>query len=197
MTQLSALRPKIGSLLLQRASVVAAVDASGVWRSCPCMSEDGRGCATTETMPLTIENSDGRVLISLALPSVEVLLVQLLLLVVVYLLHKGVSVLQEGLEVLKRLSENLPKPALGGPAPSGAPSPAGAREAPRLLHTSTLQFEACMIEQHGEPDVDLAAFISACRAFCPVVQTIGPFTLISIREVHSNMHKVTPNHPHD
>jgi len=57
----------------------------------------------------------------------------------------------------------------------------------RPLHISAGHFRKCLT---GDDDVDVALFIAACQNYCKVLALIGPFTLLSIREVHSNMKKI-------
>jgi hypothetical protein len=57
----------------------------------------------------------------------------------------------------------------------------------RPLKVSAGHFAKCLV---GAADVDVALFIAACENYCKVLTLIGPFTLLSIREVHSNMKKI-------
>lgn len=58
----------------------------------------------------------------------------------------------------------------------------------RQLKMSAGHFAKCLV---GAADVDVALFIAACEHLaCKVLPLIGPFTLLSIREVHSNMKKI-------
>ena len=57
----------------------------------------------------------------------------------------------------------------------------------RLLRDSARLFAATLL---GDDDVDVASFMKACRQFTIVLESLGPFTMIAAREVHSNMTKV-------
>ena len=57
----------------------------------------------------------------------------------------------------------------------------------RPLKVSAGHFAKCL---SGDSDVDVALFIAACQKYCKVLTLIGPFTLLSIREVNSNMKKI-------
>ncbi len=55
-----------------------------------------------------------------------------------------------------------------------------------MLRFSAQSFAECMLD---EDDVDVPRFIAACRGYVDVLHRLGPFTMISIREVQSNMVK--------
>jgi len=57
----------------------------------------------------------------------------------------------------------------------------------RPLRISAGHFGKCL---SGDADVDVALFIAACQNYCKVLALIGPFTLLSTREVISNMKKI-------
>jgi hypothetical protein len=58
----------------------------------------------------------------------------------------------------------------------------------RPIKTSASHFAKCLL---SEADVDVALFIAACEHLASkVLPLVGPFTLLSIREVHSNMKKI-------
>ena len=48
-------------------------------------------------------------------------------------------------------------------------------------------FAECLLD---ERDVDVSKFITACRHFGTVLEKAGPFTMLSIRETHSNIAKI-------
>jgi len=80
----------------------------------------------------------------------------------------------------------------------GAPSPRasfGPGDTPQMAISERqrpLQLSAQLFEQalHGEEDVLVPAFIAACRNYCNVLNIIGPFTMLTVKEVHSNMAKI-------
>ena len=80
----------------------------------------------------------------------------------------------------------------GSTGPSRPPSLSNAE---RPLEVSAAQFRDALL---GSDDVAVPRFMRACRAYADcVLQRMGPFTLLSIREVHSNMRKVQLTHDID
>ena len=57
----------------------------------------------------------------------------------------------------------------------------------RPIMVSAEAFEKCLL---GEDDVQVPLFMAACKCYCNVLNIIGPFTLITVREVHANMAKI-------
>lgn len=57
----------------------------------------------------------------------------------------------------------------------------------RFLRNSAQYFAECLLD---ERDVDVSKFITACRHFGTVLEKAGPFTMLSIRETHSNIAKI-------
>ena len=57
----------------------------------------------------------------------------------------------------------------------------------RPIMVSAEAFEKCLL---GEDDVQVPHFMAACKCYCNVLNVIGPFTLITVREVHANMAKI-------
>ena len=68
---------------------------------------------------------------------------------------------------------------------------AGARAAApapqRLLRESAIAFTLSLL---GDDDVDVRAFVKACRDYTGVLAKLGSFTKLAAREVHANMDKV-------
>jgi len=65
----------------------------------------------------------------------------------------------------------------------GAPKPSD-----RELRRSVEKFQECFL---GEDDVDVERFMAACRHFGDkVLQPMGSFTLLTVREIHANMDKI-------
>ena len=65
----------------------------------------------------------------------------------------------------------------------------------KVMNEKTAQFRDALL---GSDDVAVPRFMRACRAYADcVLQRMGPFTLLSIREVHSNMRKVQLTHDID
>lgn len=99
-----------------------------------------------------------------------------------------------GLEQARR----VPTLALpGNQTPDDAPSPRAsfALATPEMAISERqrpLQLSAQLFEQalFGEDDVLVPAFIAACRNYCNVLNIIGPFTMLTVKEVHSNMAKI-------
>ena len=94
------------------------------------------------------------------------------------LLAQAVAAIVETLEVLRtderatssRASANIEA------APSGVPAAPSERSP---VARSAREFAACLL---GDTDVDTGCFMHACRSYCSVLEQIGPFTLLSIRE---------------
>ena len=59
------------------------------------------------------------------------------------------------------------------------------RDAP--LSTSSEAFGRCLLH---EDDIDVVQFMHACRDYTHILKSIGKFTQLAAREVHSNMDKV-------
>ena len=57
----------------------------------------------------------------------------------------------------------------------------------KLLHDSAQRFAECLLDEH---DVDTNLFMRACRHYTKVLERIGPFTVLSVRETHSNLSKI-------
>jgi hypothetical protein len=134
----------------------------------------------------------------------------------VYLLWRCLSCLKEGVELLRQIRDRSrdtlrgdhsgsPSRALSLPGghgssrtvgstprkPAPVPSlPAKLPMAPpvapveHFLRDSAQLFAECLFD---EQDVDTNKFIRACRHFGTVLERAGPFTMLSIRETHSNI----------
>lgn len=110
--------------------------------------------------------------------------VEVLLTVIAALLYYLARLLRELLQTVRAL-QNKPSTESSRTAALETPKP---QPPSRPIKLSAEQFQACMLEGG---DIDVALFIKACRSFCTqVLQVIGPFTVLSVREVHSNMQKV-------
>ena len=78
---------------------------------------------------------------------------------------------------------------------AAAPTAAGSPPSPllppppieRFLRSSSTYFADSLL---GHGDVDVNKFITACRHFATVLEKAGPFTMLSIRETHSNIAKI-------
>ena len=57
----------------------------------------------------------------------------------------------------------------------------------RMLNDSAQLFAESLLD---EDDVDVAKFIKACRHYTRVLEKIGPFTMLSVRETQSNITKI-------
>ena len=58
----------------------------------------------------------------------------------------------------------------------------------RPIMVSAEAFEKCLLGE--DTDVQVPLFMAACKCYCNVLNIIGPFTLITVREVHANMAKI-------
>ena len=138
-------------------------------------------------------------------------LTEALLVAVAVLLYCCLRTLREGLGVLKELQKGAAtgqeqqQHALGRSAtpsrngsmvlarPSAqmatppSPVPMVDRPVERFLQLSAQRFAECLLDQE---DVDTREFIRACRHFATVLEKAGPFTMLSIRETHSNIAKI-------
>ena len=153
--------------------------------------------------------------IVLTLPPLPVL--EILLVIVVILLCRLLVKLDHGLVLFREVRETLQQlqqqQQQGGSVKGGnlvsspyarAASPHATRrrlDAPaspedfslapppveRLMGDSAQQFAECLLD---EKDIDVARFIKACRHFTRVLEKIGPFTMLSVRETHSNLTKI-------
>ncbi|KAL3921372.1 MAG: hypothetical protein SGPRY_004926, partial [Prymnesium sp.] len=118
------------------------------------------------------------------LPAVEVLLA-----LIAVLLARMVWLLASLLAILRKASEethtDLKATLRSGLSPK---LPKEARVTERRLLTSAKMFEQCML---GDADVDVQKFMDACRWYGEQILTrMGPFTMITVREIHANMDKV-------
>jgi hypothetical protein len=85
--------------------------------------------------------------------------------------HKHVQLVQPGRPVTRAVEEKpAVEPMLG-----------------KLLHDSAQRFAECLLDEH---DVDTNLFMRACRHYTKVLERIGPFTVLSVRETHSNLSKI-------
>lgn len=100
---------------------------------------------------------------------------------------ESVALLKSAHKDLQRLKEAAPRPSSSRGA-SRRPSPLEGTPSPtRLIGVSAVAFADCLL---GDDDVDACKFMACCRAFAGILEKLGSFTLISVREVHSNMAKV-------
>ena len=77
-----------------------------------------------------------------------------------------------------------PQPLAEGRAGSSSPTP----ERLRPIMVSAEAFEKCLLGD--DDDVQVPLFMAACKCYCNVLNVIGPFTLLTVREVHANMVKI-------
>lgn len=57
----------------------------------------------------------------------------------------------------------------------------------RMVYESAALFAECLLD---ESDVDVTLFLKASRHFIKVLEKIGPFTMLSVRETHANLQKI-------
>ena len=69
---------------------------------------------------------------------------------------------------------------------AGSPSPTPERLRPIMV--SAEAFERCLLGD--DDDVQVPLFMAACKCYCNVLNVIGPFTLLTVREVNANMAKI-------
>lgn len=110
---------------------------------------------------------------------------EILLTIIAIQLFRLASRVAEALPLLRRIAAD----AGDGEAKSLAAATDGRPEelSKRLLSGSSKKFAAALL---GDDDVDVALFMKACRDYTVVLGSLGPFTMIACREVHSNMAKV-------
>mmetsp|Transcript_38775 Transcript_38775/g.91836 ORF Transcript_38775/g.91836 Transcript_38775/m.91836 type:complete len:304 (-) Transcript_38775:31-942(-) len=75
-----------------------------------------------------------------------------------------------------------PNATVSNPAPRKS-----VQKSERPLELSALHFSSCLL---GDRDVDVANFMIACTEYTYVLERLGTFTLVSVREVHSNVRKI-------
>mmetsp|Transcript_15825 Transcript_15825/g.52176 ORF Transcript_15825/g.52176 Transcript_15825/m.52176 type:complete len:348 (-) Transcript_15825:169-1212(-) len=167
--------------------------------------------SASSAMPTTASHVSG---VTIHIPAVPV--IELTLLVIAALLWRLLVAVHAGLAMLHalqaeksphsgvpsaekgspppppHLSRQLSRERLRGGTPVPPPSPRGEGEPNMLadarpLRISAGHFGKCL---SGDADVDVALFIAACQNYCKVLALIGPFTLLSTREVISNMKKI-------
>lgn len=121
--------------------------------------------------------------------------VEVLLIIIMVLLARGVWLLSDVLVEQRKLTEERMKHK-GSDERTGFRSsrnqelkvPKQPRSTDRVLRTSAKMFEHCML---GEHDMDVSKFMDACRWYGDKVLTrMGTFTLVTVREIHANMDKV-------
>ena len=125
--------------------------------------------------------------------------VECLLAVIVCLLIKLVLQLKESISILRAMAASQrqepsslqmmesPRKQAGRDTTVDSPPPAVAK-IERTIRTSAVNFQACLL---GEDDVDVAQFMDACRSYGDkTLAPMGTWTLLTIREIHSNMDKV-------
>ena len=75
------------------------------------------------------------------------------------------------------------------PADSSADNKIGTSSRP--LQLVAQQFRGTLL---GEDDVDIDKFMRACEVYAHLLERLGPFTMLMIREVHANLKKIEHTH---
>ncbi|KAL1521654.1 hypothetical protein AB1Y20_021311 [Prymnesium parvum] len=148
----------------------------------------------------------GRLVIEVPpLPVVELLLVIISLLLArsIWLLSEGRALLSKaaegGLAKLTESKSSDERPhthaltrGRSASAVSESRTPREPKFTDRVLQTSAKMFEQSMLD---EADVDVGKFMDACRWYADkVLMRMGTFTLVTVRETHTNMDKVKQNY---
>jgi hypothetical protein len=90
----------------------------------------------------------------------------------------------QAVAAVARQRRPTPQPLAEGRVGSSSPT----LERLRPIMVSAEAFEKCLLGD--DDDVQVPLFMAACKCYCNVLNVIGPFTLLTVREVHANMAKI-------
>ena len=164
-------------------------------RSKGCPEEGGRGDFREQTLTPSLGMEPTRLVIDIpAIPLTEALLA-----LIACLLLRACSLLSEIARSNKQLAEVSEVQAVAAVARQRRPTPQPLAEgrvgssSPTLerlrpIMVSAEAFEKCLLGD--DDDVQVPLFMAACKCYCNVLNVIGPFTLLTVREVHANMAKI-------
>ena len=147
--------------------------------------------------------------VTIVVPSVPVRLIDLLLLVIAVLLLRIIHKLDKGISLARSLQKDHDSVTPQSRQQRGSEalnalvatkqSPNAARIRPledrlvteltlaKIVYDSAQRFAECLLD---DADIDVNQFLRACRHYTRVLEKIGPFTMLSVRETHSNLSKI-------
>ena len=123
-----------------------------------------------------------------AIPLTEALLALIVLLL--WRMSLQLADLAASNRLLAQQLERQPKLEARQESIGRAPSPTPPECHQRPVAVSAELFEQCVEEVEGVEGVQVPLFIAACKNYCEVLHIIGPFTMLTVREVNANMAKI-------